>query len=159
MSTWCRSTESLPFTFLPWQSRLAQIDLFPENGGVREASVLRYKEKRRTRLFSKKIRYQVKKVNADRRPRMKVWLWALHFGYILCGWRNVKKKKKNCFNWWLDGLDSVERHGFFSMWSGTTVVGWSGPIFRICLIQIFWCIVMIRLLTFPFPLLHWESLS
>jgi hypothetical protein len=53
------------------------MDLFPENeagagaGGVREASVLRYKEKRRTRLFSKKIRYQVRKVNADCRPRMK----------------------------------------------------------------------------------------
>lgn len=54
------------------QARLAQIDLFSEGGGVREASVLRYKEKRRTRLFSKKIRYQVRKVNADRRPRMKV---------------------------------------------------------------------------------------
>ncbi|KAL9264692.1 CHLOROPLAST IMPORT APPARATUS 2-like protein [Drosera capensis] len=59
-------------------ARLAQIDLFGENGGlgagiggVREASVLRYKEKRRTRLFSKKIRYQVRKVNADQRPRMK----------------------------------------------------------------------------------------
>ncbi|PON92613.1 CCT domain containing protein [Trema orientale] len=52
-------------------ARLAQIDLFPEAGGVREASVMRYKEKRRTRLFSKKIRYQVRKVNADRRPRMK----------------------------------------------------------------------------------------
>ncbi|CAN4103765.1 unnamed protein product [Withania somnifera] len=56
------------------QVRLAQIDLFSENGGIREASVLRYKEKRRTRLFSKKIRYQVRKVNADRRPRMKVLL-------------------------------------------------------------------------------------
>ncbi|KAL8480283.1 hypothetical protein ACS0TY_026994 [Phlomoides rotata] len=54
------------------QGRLAQIDLFSENGGIREASVLRYKEKRRTRLFSKKIRYQVRKLNADRRPRMKV---------------------------------------------------------------------------------------
>ncbi|CAI9766018.1 unnamed protein product [Fraxinus pennsylvanica] len=53
------------------QARLAQIDLFSDAGGVREASVLRYKEKRRTRLFSKKIRYQVRKVNADRRPRMK----------------------------------------------------------------------------------------
>ncbi|CAJ2649821.1 unnamed protein product [Trifolium pratense] len=56
-------------------ARLSQIDLLWENGGgsggVREASVLRYKEKRRTRLFSKKIRYQVRKVNADRRPRMK----------------------------------------------------------------------------------------
>lgn len=53
-------------------ARLAQIDLFSELGGVREASVQRYKEKRRNRLFSKKIRYQVRKVNADRRPRMKV---------------------------------------------------------------------------------------
>jgi len=55
---------------------LSQIDLLWENGGgsgVREASVQRYKEKRRTRLISKKIRYQVRKVNADRRPRMKVW--------------------------------------------------------------------------------------
>ncbi|XP_020224964.1 protein CHLOROPLAST IMPORT APPARATUS 2 [Cajanus cajan] len=53
-------------------ARLSQIDLWwDNNGGVREASVLRYKEKRRTRLFSKKIRYQVRKVNADRRPRMK----------------------------------------------------------------------------------------
>ncbi|XP_068641804.1 protein CHLOROPLAST IMPORT APPARATUS 2-like isoform X2 [Aristolochia californica] len=58
-------------------ARLSQIDLSPdwrqgeENGGVREASVLRYREKRRTRLFSKKIRYQVRKMNADRRPRMK----------------------------------------------------------------------------------------
>ncbi|KAJ6407992.1 hypothetical protein OIU84_011327 [Salix udensis] len=51
-------------------ARLAQIDLFSENG-MREASVLRYKEKRRTRLFSKKIRYQVRKLNADQRPRMK----------------------------------------------------------------------------------------
>lgn len=56
-------------------ARLSQIDLLWENGGgsgVREASVMRYKEKRRTRLISKKIRYQVRKVNADRRPRMKV---------------------------------------------------------------------------------------
>jgi hypothetical protein len=55
------------------QAKLAGIDLFPENGagGVREARVLRYREKRRTRLFSKKIRYQVRKVNADCRPRMK----------------------------------------------------------------------------------------
>ncbi|PKI39677.1 hypothetical protein CRG98_039934 [Punica granatum] len=52
-------------------TRLAQIDLFPEAGALREASVQRYKEKRRTRLFSKKIRYEVRKVNADQRPRMK----------------------------------------------------------------------------------------
>ncbi|XP_060185505.1 zinc finger protein CONSTANS-LIKE 16-like [Lycium barbarum] len=45
------------------------------HGGVmdegREARVLRYKEKRRTRLFSKKIRYEVRKLNAEKRPRMK----------------------------------------------------------------------------------------
>ncbi|KAF8083510.1 hypothetical protein N665_0769s0010 [Sinapis alba] len=51
-------------------ARLAQIDLFGDNG-MREASVLRYKEKRQTRLFSKKIRYQVRKLNADQRPRVK----------------------------------------------------------------------------------------
>ncbi|KVI01426.1 protein CHLOROPLAST IMPORT APPARATUS 2-like [Cynara cardunculus var. scolymus] len=52
-------------------AKLARIDLFSENGALREASVMRYKEKKRTRLFSKKIRYQVRKVNADRRPRSK----------------------------------------------------------------------------------------
>lgn len=52
---------------------LAEIDLFGENG-MREASVLRYKEKRMNRLFSnsKQIRYQVRKLSADQRPRMKV---------------------------------------------------------------------------------------
>lgn len=40
----------------------------------REASVLRYKEKRQSRLFSKRIRYQVRKLNAEKRPRMKVQL-------------------------------------------------------------------------------------
>lgn len=38
----------------------------------RESSVLRYKEKRQSRLFSKKIRYEVRKLNADKRPRLKV---------------------------------------------------------------------------------------
>ncbi|CAO2840031.1 unnamed protein product [Amaranthus hypochondriacus] len=37
----------------------------------RESSVLRYKEKRQSRLFSKKIRYEVRKLNADKRPRLK----------------------------------------------------------------------------------------
>ncbi|MCD7463275.1 hypothetical protein HAX54_050243 [Datura stramonium] len=49
--------------------------LMTGHGGVvdegREARVLRYKEKRRTRLFSKKIRYEVRKLNAEKRPRMK----------------------------------------------------------------------------------------
>lgn len=38
----------------------------------REASVQRYKEKRRSRLFSKTIRYEVRKLNAEKRPRIKV---------------------------------------------------------------------------------------
>ncbi|CAN1120811.1 Protein CHLOROPLAST IMPORT APPARATUS 2 [Linum perenne] len=37
----------------------------------REASVLRYKEKRQNILFSKRIRYQVRKLNAEKRPRLK----------------------------------------------------------------------------------------
>ncbi|KAI3961829.1 hypothetical protein MKW98_022034 [Papaver atlanticum] len=37
----------------------------------REAKVLRYKEKRQSRLFSKKIRYEVRKLNAEKRPRLK----------------------------------------------------------------------------------------
>lgn len=41
--------------------------------GQREASVLRYKEKRQSRLFSKRIRYEVRKLNAEKRPRMKVF--------------------------------------------------------------------------------------
>lgn len=38
----------------------------------REASVLKYKKKRESRLFSRKIRYHVRKLNADKRPRLKV---------------------------------------------------------------------------------------
>ncbi|KAF2316533.1 hypothetical protein GH714_041874 [Hevea brasiliensis] len=41
-----------------------------EKLGQREASVLRYKEKQ-TRLFAKRIRYQVRKLNAEKRPRLK----------------------------------------------------------------------------------------
>ncbi|PWZ58217.1 Zinc finger protein CONSTANS-LIKE 16 [Zea mays] len=40
-------------------------------GGEREARVSRYREKRRRRLFAKKIRYEVRKLNAEKRPRMK----------------------------------------------------------------------------------------
>ncbi|XP_010938521.1 uncharacterized protein [Elaeis guineensis] len=39
--------------------------------GNREARVMRYKEKRRSRLFSKRIRYEVRKLNAEKRPRSK----------------------------------------------------------------------------------------
>ncbi|OWM71479.1 hypothetical protein CDL15_Pgr005666 [Punica granatum] len=41
----------------------------------REASVLRYKEKRQNRLFSKRIRYEVRKLNAEKRPRIKVYIF------------------------------------------------------------------------------------
>ncbi|XP_021981420.1 protein CHLOROPLAST IMPORT APPARATUS 2 [Helianthus annuus] len=51
--------------------KLARIDLFSENDGLKEAGVVRYKERKNTRLFSKKIRYQVRKINADRRLRSK----------------------------------------------------------------------------------------
>ncbi|XP_010907326.1 zinc finger protein CONSTANS-LIKE 16 [Elaeis guineensis] len=37
----------------------------------RESKVTRYREKRRTRLFAKKIRYEVRRLNAEKRPRMK----------------------------------------------------------------------------------------
>ena len=42
-----------------------------DTDGEREARVSRYREKRRRRLFSKKIRYEVRKLNAEKRPRMK----------------------------------------------------------------------------------------
>ncbi|KAG6680973.1 hypothetical protein I3842_13G069700 [Carya illinoinensis] len=48
-----------------------EVPVMEEGRTRREARVLRYKEKRQTRLFSKKIRYQVRKLNADKRPRLK----------------------------------------------------------------------------------------
>ncbi|KAH7542757.1 hypothetical protein FEM48_Zijuj02G0108600 [Ziziphus jujuba var. spinosa] len=50
---------------------MGEVPVMEEEKTRREASVLRYKEKRQTRLFSKKIRYQVRKLNADKRPRLK----------------------------------------------------------------------------------------
>lgn len=58
----------------PWIVASAESDdagLVPDMDGDRDARVLRYKEKRRNRLFSKTIRYEVRKLNAERRPRMK----------------------------------------------------------------------------------------
>lgn len=49
--------------------------------GQREASVLRYKEKRQSRLFSKRIRYEVRKQNAEKRPRIKVYTSFLFNSY------------------------------------------------------------------------------
>ncbi|CAL5189708.1 unnamed protein product [Lathyrus oleraceus] len=52
-------------------SYMGEVPILEEERPRREASVLRYKEKRQNRLFSKKIRYQVRKLNADKRPRIK----------------------------------------------------------------------------------------
>ncbi|KAK9090243.1 hypothetical protein Sjap_023420 [Stephania japonica] len=43
-----------------------------KTGRDREARVLRYKEKRQSRLFAKRIRYEVRKLNAEKRPRIKL---------------------------------------------------------------------------------------
>lgn len=45
----------------------------------RKERVERYKEKRRTREFCKKIRYEVRKANAERRPRIKVRASSMTF--------------------------------------------------------------------------------
>ncbi|KAI4305406.1 hypothetical protein L6164_028774 [Bauhinia variegata] len=50
---------------------MGEVPISEEEKARREASVLRYREKRQSRLFSKKIRYQVRKLNADKRPRIK----------------------------------------------------------------------------------------
>ncbi|RLN03848.1 uncharacterized protein C2845_PM13G01610 [Panicum miliaceum] len=44
----------------------------PPAGPERAEKVRRYKEKRRNRLFAKRIRYEVRRVNAVKRPRFKV---------------------------------------------------------------------------------------
>lgn len=56
---------------------MGEVPVMEEERTRREARVLRYKEKRQTRLFSKKIRYQVRKLNADKRPRLKVFVLSL----------------------------------------------------------------------------------
>ncbi|PQM41090.1 zinc finger protein CONSTANS-LIKE 7 [Prunus yedoensis var. nudiflora] len=50
---------------------MGEVPIMEDERTRREASVLRYKEKRQSRFFSKKIRYQVRKLNADKRPRLK----------------------------------------------------------------------------------------
>ncbi|KAE8732412.1 Chloroplast import apparatus 2, putative isoform 2 [Hibiscus syriacus] len=71
VNAWSESDGGSPFSHQP-PGNDVYMDLLSEaEGGVREASVLRYKQKRHTRLFSTKIRYQVRKLNADRPPRIK----------------------------------------------------------------------------------------
>ncbi|XVF20370.1 hypothetical protein REPUB_Repub11eG0192300 [Reevesia pubescens] len=62
---------------------MGEVPVMEEERTRREASVLRYKEKRQTRLFSKKIRYQVRKLNADKRPRLKVCPPPHHSSFII----------------------------------------------------------------------------
>ncbi|XP_030544977.1 protein CHLOROPLAST IMPORT APPARATUS 2-like [Rhodamnia argentea] len=50
---------------------LADFDSFPKYGTEKDGMGPRYKEKRLTRLFSKKIEYQVKRAHANERPRVK----------------------------------------------------------------------------------------
>ncbi|XP_058111074.1 zinc finger protein CONSTANS-LIKE 7-like [Magnolia sinica] len=50
---------------------VGEVPVMEEEKRRKEARILRYKEKRQSRLFSKKIRYQVRKINADKRPRLK----------------------------------------------------------------------------------------
>ncbi|KAJ1280890.1 hypothetical protein BS78_04G266800 [Paspalum vaginatum] len=59
--------------WMPGGGRLGGEPVTPQlgMGAGREARVTRYREKRRTRLFAKKIRYEVRKLNAEKRPRMK----------------------------------------------------------------------------------------
>jgi hypothetical protein len=56
---------------------MGEVPVMEDERTRREARVLRYKEKRQTRLFSKKIRYQVRKLNADKRPRLKVFVLSV----------------------------------------------------------------------------------
>lgn len=73
-----RKNKSIELLSVPWCFQ--DVGLVPDMGqggaddghGGREARVMRYKAKRRSRLFSKKIRYEVRKLNAEKRPRMKV---------------------------------------------------------------------------------------
>ncbi|URE43676.1 CCT motif [Musa troglodytarum] len=54
------------------EQRACDGDRMAEGSGLsREARVMRYKEKRRNRLFAKRIRYEVRKLNAEKRPRVK----------------------------------------------------------------------------------------
>ncbi|KAH9605715.1 hypothetical protein KSS87_007722, partial [Heliosperma pusillum] len=56
---------------------LGEVPNLEDETRSRESSVVRYKEKRQTRLFANKIRYQVRKMNADNRPRHKVSLYQV----------------------------------------------------------------------------------
>ncbi|KAM0840466.1 hypothetical protein ACQ4PT_059646 [Festuca glaucescens] len=54
----------------PWRQAAAAAWIAPDATG-RAERVRRYKEKRHARLYSKRIRYEVRRINAVRRPRLK----------------------------------------------------------------------------------------
>ncbi|XP_073318153.1 zinc finger protein CONSTANS-LIKE 16-like [Primulina huaijiensis] len=69
MEDW--ATGGSPWTTGVRPDELINLDEIMVPNNEIEAGVSRYREKRRTRLFAKKIRYQVRKINAEKRPRMK----------------------------------------------------------------------------------------
>ncbi|KAE9595757.1 hypothetical protein Lal_00030493 [Lupinus albus] len=68
----CMGSYGMQLHYQPYSELGGSLGGHPAMGeGGREARVLRYREKKQTRLFSKKIRYEVRKLNAEKRPRMK----------------------------------------------------------------------------------------
>lgn len=64
--------------------------------GNREARVKRYKEKRQSRLFAKRIRYEVRKLNAEKRPRLKVFVIKQCCSPILISYTAYFKNLQKC---------------------------------------------------------------
>jgi len=52
-------------------------------GGIREVQVLTYKEKRQTHLFSRDIEYEVRNMNAEKRPQMKVYPFTSTTSFLI----------------------------------------------------------------------------
>ncbi|KAJ0765245.1 putative transcription factor C2C2-CO-like family [Helianthus annuus] len=79
----CRADD---FTHSTFDNRyMGEVPVMEEAKTKREASVLKYKKKRQNRLYSRKIRYQVRKLNADKRPRLKVKTYYYFFFFLYNG--------------------------------------------------------------------------
>lgn len=74
--------QSLPFDQLPTSARLLQLSHLQPL--AREARVMRYREKKKTRKFEKTIRYASRKAYAESRPRVKVSFHCLLFEDLCC---------------------------------------------------------------------------
>ncbi|KAL2899262.1 Protein CHLOROPLAST IMPORT APPARATUS 2 [Bienertia sinuspersici] len=70
-SLWAHNHHHHPSLSISNNHYMGEVPNLEDERTRRETSVLRYKEKRHNRLFSKKIRYEVRKLNADKRPRLK----------------------------------------------------------------------------------------